>query len=389
MLTVRGSTKVPKETLRYDRLLICTEMLPAHVAADRLRAGTTSSIKALPEGLALQPEGLVQPVWVTTEPDQHRVYVITDWPGWYLQMGIAGGHLAGFNDLFLPADARRQRCFPNGLSALTSMVYGTPPLWMNNHNLRHVIIWLADSRIRLGDVRYEKGEVRARYEVGARLSRRVRVKAAWRMRGDDVLFQHKDVQPVENGGWFACKTDQLPAQFSVLVSDDGRLLDRRSWSEATGTPPLDESSLEAQMAIWLLEGEGIQLEYKERLGKEHNREFAETIAAFANSYGGVILLGVADDATVVGFDPLKMKDTVASIVRANVSEYIEPSITQVSVDGKPVQVIQVPKGERPPYEANGRVMVRAGATDRVATPEEIRGMVTAAAGPLGSRRGRR
>jgi hypothetical protein len=377
-LTVRSSTSVRSETLAYDRLLIRTEMVSAQTAAKRLVAGTTGPIRILPEGLEFQPEGAVQPVWATTEPDQHRLWVLTDWPGWYLNMGIAGGYPAGFNDLSLPVDARRHRCFPNGFSAVASMVYGTPPFWMSQQQ-RHVVVWLPDCRIRLGDVRFEKGEVRVDYEVGARLGPRIRAKAAWRPHAHDVAFQHAELRPERDRGVFAFKTGRLPAEFNVQLSDDGRLLDRRSWSETMGRAPLDESSLEAQIQVWLIEGEGLQLEYKERLGKEGNREFAETVAAFANSYGGVILLGVADDTTVVGFDPPKAKDTVASIIRTNVSEYIEPSMTRVVYEGKPIWVVQVPVGERPPYQSYGRVMVRATGTDRIANPEEVRALAAKAA----------
>lgn len=72
-----------------------------------------------------------------------------------------------------------------------------------------------------------------------------------------------------------------------------------------------------------LEGEGVQLACKERLGKDHNRVLAETVAAFANPYGGVIILGREHDATVVGYDPPKLQDTITSIIRCNVSEYVE------------------------------------------------------------------
>jgi schlafen family protein len=381
VLTVCSGTTVPRETSEYERVLIRTETVPARVAADRLRARTTGSVKPLPDGLEFQPEGVVQPVWVTTEPSEHKVWVMTDWPGWYLNMGIAGGHLAGFNDLWHPADGPRQRSyFPSGFAALASRVYGTPPFWQGTQQQRHVVIWLPDRRIRLGDVRFEKGEVLVGYEVGARLGDRIRAKAAWRLHRSHAAFLHDEVRPEADGGCFAFKTGDLPVEFSVHLSDDGRLLDRRSWSETMGRPPLDESSLEAQMAVWLLEGEGVQLEYKESLGKEHNREFAETVAAFANSCGGVILLGVADDATVVGYDPPKVKDTIASIIRANVSEYVEPAVTRVIFDGNPVHVILVAVGDRPPYQSNGRVMIRAGATDRSATPDEIRALAAKASG---------
>jgi hypothetical protein len=135
------------------------------------------------------------------------VWVLPHWPGWYLNMGIAGGHLNAFNDLRLPADAPRQRCyFPTGFAAVASSVYGTPPMWQGTQQQRHVVIWLPDRRIRLGDVTFEKGEVRVGYEVGARIGARVRAKAAWRMRGHDVAFHHDELQPAREGGRFAFTT---------------------------------------------------------------------------------------------------------------------------------------------------------------------------------------
>jgi ATP-dependent DNA helicase RecG len=52
--------------------------------------------------------------------------------------------------------------------------------------------------------------------------------------------------------------------------------------------------------ILLREGEGSMLEYKESLSSSLARE----LAAFANSAGGKILVGVRNDGTVVG-----MRDT--------------------------------------------------------------------------------
>ncbi len=46
------------------------------------------------------------------------------------------------------------------------------------------------------------------------------------------------------------------------------------------------------------QGEGYNLEFKERYSKTIARE----MCAFANANGGRILLGVADDGTIVGSD---------------------------------------------------------------------------------------
>ncbi len=313
-------------------------------------------------------------MWATTEPERHKQWVLTEWPGLYFNFGLGGQQLAGFNDLWLPAEGRRHRYFPSGFAAVASRVYGTPPFWLGTQQQKHVVIWLPDRRVRFGELRFHAGEVRVAYETGANFRGRIEAKAAWRARASDAHFEHATSGVIEGTGWMSFQTGDVPSEFSVALTDGKRLLDRRGWSETAGRPPLDHSSLEMQVRGWLIEGEGIQLEYKERLGKENNREFAESVAAFANGSGGIILLGIGDDASIVGFDPRGLPDMVTNIVRSNVTEYIEVGVTKVAIDEKPVWVVRVPEGGRPPYQVGGRTFIRAGATDRSALPGEVRGL---------------
>jgi hypothetical protein len=378
VLSVRGSTRVSAQTLAYPRLFIRTESLSPRVAAKRLGEGKTGRAPGLPQGLDIQAEGSSMPMWLTTEPGRHKQWVTTDWPGWYATHSLRGGPLHGFNDLWLPADARSHRYFPTGFAAVATEVYATPPFWLGTRQERHVVVWLPDRRMRLGDIRFEKAKVRVQYETGNRFDRRVLVKAAWRLRLGDVSYSHAELRPTKPSGWFSFLTKSLPVEFSVELSDRGAMLDRRGWSESAGRAPLDESSLEAQVAAWLIEGEGLQLEFKERLGAGANREFAESVASFANGSGGVILLGVSDNAEVKGFSGAKVKDTITNVVRSQVLDYIEVGTTQLRFDAKPLYVIRVPQGARPPYQVGGKTMIRAGGTDRAAMPNELRGLASKA-----------
>jgi hypothetical protein len=246
---------------------------------------------------------------------------------------------------------------------------------MGTHQPAHVVIWLPDRRMRLGDVRFENGDVRVAYETGTQLDARIVAKAAWRMGPAEAAFSHAEIHPSEPTGWLAFGTSGLPTDFSVVLSDQGKALDRRSWSEASGRPPLNESSIPAQIANWLLEGEGISVEFKERLGQDLNREFAESVASFANGSGGVILLGVSDNAEATGFVADNVKDRITNIVHSYVQDYVEVETTRVDFDKRPVYVVRVPRGASPPYQVAGKVFVRAGATDRVASPAEIRALM--------------
>lgn len=59
------------------------------------------------------------------------------------------------------------------------------------------------------------------------------------------------------------------------------------------------------LTAYLSKGEGENLEFKQRLNDEY--KIAKTLCAFANTTGGVILIGIKDDKSVVGVDPEEEK----------------------------------------------------------------------------------
>jgi predicted HTH transcriptional regulator len=68
-----------------------------------------------------------------------------------------------------------------------------------------------------------------------------------------------------------------------------------------------------QVERLLQKREGIRLEFKKaRIDLPEN--LFETVCAMLNREGGNILLGVADDGTVVGVDPLRVEALITNIV---------------------------------------------------------------------------
>lgn len=118
-------------------------------------------------------------------------------------------------------------------------------------------------------------------------------------------------------------------------------------------------------------GEGHHLEFK--LEKENNRDFAKTIVSFANTDGGKILIGVADDGTIVGVtDPDLLMQKIGNIAYNN----CEPSITVIQetakIDDKTIAIVNVPKGSQRPYRTNeGKYYVRSSNICRDASREEL------------------
>ncbi len=111
----------------------------------------------------------------------------------------------------------------------------------------------------------------------------------------------------------------------------------------------------------------------------HNAEsLAAEMAAFANSEGGTIYLGVADDCSMPGID----KDAVARInqlISNAASQLVKSPLTvrteNVAVDkGHVVIILTVPKGlDKPYFDKNGVIWLKTGSDKRrVNSKEELR-----------------
>ena len=101
---------------------------------------------------------------------------------------------------------------------------------------------------------------------------------------------------------------------------------------------------------YLDRGEGTQLEYKRTLSSAYR--IARTLAAFANTSGGTLLIGVADDRRVLGI--ASEYQEMQKIERAT-DFLIEPplivSYETLVHDGKKVLLINVPASDEKPHTA--------------------------------------
>ncbi|MDM8524720.1 putative DNA binding domain-containing protein [Desulfococcaceae bacterium HSG8] len=121
----------------------------------------------------------------------------------------------------------------------------------------------------------------------------------------------------------------------------------------------------------LRQGENASLEFKEAEARPES--IAKEIIAFANTNGGIILLGVGDDGTIHGLPEEKnYEEWVANIARNNVLPSVCTDFSLVSAEGKKIAAISVPKGRDKPYQTtDGKYLVRVGSTNRIATQPEL------------------
>ncbi|MCM8748353.1 helix-turn-helix domain-containing protein [Thermomicrobiaceae bacterium CFH 74404] len=111
--------------------------------------------------------------------------------------------------------------------------------------------------------------------------------------------------------------------------------------------------------------EGEQIELK----RQWTDEALKDLAAFANTRGGTLYIGIADDGEVIGTETGEEHiRRIVNVIRSRLG--IAPSVQIEEVSGRPVIAIQV-EPVRELVHCNGRYLRRVGNTNRDFTPEEL------------------
>ena len=100
---------------------------------------------------------------------------------------------------------------------------------------------------------------------------------------------------------------------------------------------------------------------------------AKEIVAFANSNGGIIIIGVEDDKTISGIKKDKyLEEWIMNIARNNINPSINLECQEIHYADKIVSIVTVPKGKDKPYQTNeGKFYIRIGSSNRLASVNEL------------------
>jgi hypothetical protein len=132
-------------------------------------------------------------------------------------------------------------------------------------------------------------------------------------------------------------------------------------------------------------GEGLSIEFKRSLLFDNStsvEQVLQTLVAFANTNGGIILIGVDDEARVKGItlEGPKQRDVFSSRIYNIVRQRVRPTpfiqIEYAEVRGFNVCRILVPRGDAPLHFLDGVIYVRYGASDIKAQPEIVKRILT-------------
>jgi len=115
----------------------------------------------------------------------------------------------------------------------------------------------------------------------------------------------------------------------------------------------------------LARGEDQQLEFK----KAVSSDIGEEIVAFANSDGGIILIGVDDDRNIVGCDIEKAKKKISSFL-SSITPPVKVKFDKVTIDNKDILVVEVSKSNSI-VTIGGVAFIRIGNSKRLMSIQEI------------------
>ena len=119
--------------------------------------------------------------------------------------------------------------------------------------------------------------------------------------------------------------------------------------------------------------EGFVLEFKREYNSSVQRKIPKIVASFANSRGGWLVIGVADDTHAVCPVPRPQAD-FGQIIGELCRRHVSPAppfdvrfVADPADDARGVVVVRVEEGDFPPYIADGVVEIREGSTSGPAT----------------------
>ena len=104
-------------------------------------------------------------------------------------------------------------------------------------------------------------------------------------------------------------------------------------------------------------------------------EFCESMVAFANRGGGVILVGVDNNGSIRGLPDVNLAEIEEKLTNYN-HEYCDPrvffKVAEVKVDDKTVVIVEVREGMDKPYWLKDRgFMIRSGSSDRIMKRSQV------------------
>jgi len=283
--------------------------------------------------------------------------------GWFFEKYQYRGQKSFYRE---PVVAKDLPLFPNFSTAIKEFV-GID--LQRYSDLLGIVICLPYYGAKIQEVNIGSTEIRLKIETKGVASENVLGKL-YCERGEERT--HVDIELADGMGTASVGFKPDTLYVALLSKMNEEILDIReyhsSWERMSKGVVIDIPEYEIRELI--RRGETETIEFKQKIGKP--QEFAETFVAFANTKGGVILLGVDDHSKIVGFSEKGYEDTITNILRSHCIPQVKCEISEMRLNDDDIIVVRVEEGKDKPYFVREKgPYIRANATDRVATRHEL------------------
>lgn len=296
----------------------------------------------------------------TTHSSPLKGYSHNRWPMWYLRSQISysslpkptptGGYLSGTD---LPY-------FPSIDDAIDSL-FGVPEERFISRRGEEFEVLLPDYRGRIESLVLLEKEMKVKIESG--LSKLPSMNCKIFMKGKKT--SHYSEQEVKRRS-VNFSFPEMPIRLHILLTNsENQELDLVTFDFRDPIPSwITRKYSEGEIESLLDLGESLNIEYKADIPRGNHKEFLESVSAFANTDGGKILVGVDNNANIIGW-----RKNQNQRIQDLISAYIEPdvsfTISNTTIEEKEVTIVDVLEGKDKPYVLKDHgPFKRVGATDK-------------------------
>jgi hypothetical protein len=256
--------------------------------------------------------------------------------------------------------------FPSGNEAIVEFC----ELATTGYPLAQILFVLPDFRARIRTMKILEG--RLSISVEAREESLKNLKAKFYVESDGKPTRSSDLPLEDDHAEFEFNGELSLAMVHLFSAITGEDLDNRAFSPyRQADEGITIEASEQRVRELIRRGEGLRVEFKEDIKSDHR--FLDSVIAFANTYGGTILVGVNDDCEIEG---VQGSDDLKKTIQNLISDLCDPppeiSLNQVGIEGRTVIIVDVPQGTKKPYQVRNRgFFVRRGSSNRRATTIEL------------------
>lgn len=203
---------------------------------------------------------------------------------------------------------------------------------------------------------------------------------------DSETITSDEIEVIDSRSSFHTNSEPVKIEVHLFSKSTGEVLDKIEFnsSRPRSFEKIIIEDQEQQTIDLISRGETNITEFKRSLNSTNSEDFADTVVAFSNTYGGTIFIGVEDDGALCGYDE-KSEDKIIDIISDYCNPRIEPIITsKYQIKDKLITIVRIREGTDPPYVHRKKgIRIRAGGTDRHINRVEIDDMYkTKIEGPL-------